>query len=368
MYRASFDKLIHAYGAAVDFSDMDGMARLMWQLPERYLRDAIAPAQHSEHRRDTPLESMVGYVFNGAFNAAIRHETGNVAVCIFAVYRSSPMKACRQVAARLELATGLPKCDAQGRLVVFDERVLLQSEWKIQKEPVLQAMEDFQCYDTAMPSENTDLAILMFDIAMRYVAMHECMHFVLGHARYCQRRLCLDSFADTAPERCQLDPVLSQTIEFIADRHVVIGLMHDLCEGRLFHEWSGQPLHFIAVESRCWWRRVLIATIALVFKLWRGHGSATCCDFSYPYPHPYERAMWMICALTETADADAKEDIDRSFALAISTLERNFVGNMRYVDEIERDIQMYRSTGISAMNRSYDIVRSTAMQIQKRLY
>jgi hypothetical protein len=144
-------------------------------------------------------------------------------------------------------------------------------------------------------------------------AMLRCMRpcFVLGHARYCQRTLGLDAFTDVSDERRELDPVVSQTLEFIADRHTISGIMTDLAEGRLFHEWCINAPSEIEPEPEVWRRRVAISALALMSKLWKTTSSQGFADFSLAYPHPYERMAWMICGLHEMSKEQARSDIDR---------------------------------------------------------
>jgi hypothetical protein len=356
------------YGQVTDPHSLHEDVQLLWQLPLRYLRDAIAPARLSAQESDTPFDSTIAYISNGGFNAAIRHEERAVAACIFAGVPLIAFRACRLLASRIDLRTGLPVCDEAQRLVVYPEPLSLELEWHNLKDFAQQARDDLFTFEETAPTENNELATFLFDISMRYVAMHEAMHFVLGHARYCQRTLGLDAFTDVSDERRELDPVVSQTLEFIADRHTISGIMTDLAEGRLFHEWCINAPSEIEPEPEVWRRRVAISALALMSKLWKTTSSQGFADFSLAYPHPYERMAWMICGLHEMSKEQARSDIDRCFALNLATLERNFTSPVSFTPLIQSDLLTLNEGGISQLNRSYAVVRAKAIDLQKSIY
>jgi hypothetical protein len=215
---------------------------------------------------------------------------------------------------------------------------------------------------------NNELALLMFDVAMRYVAMHECMHFVLGHARFCQLTLGLDIFQDASERRRKLDPITSQTLEFIADRHVIAGLAVDLAQGRIFHEWSRNVPEAISVASDIWYRRVLFSTLALLSRLWVTHGTQSFADFSEPYPHPYERICWMLSGLAEMEGTRLHKESMLAFALTVGSLDRNFESAREDLPTITRDMEIQDLIGFSNLDHGYSVVRQRAIEIQKRLY
>jgi hypothetical protein len=139
-----------------------------------------------------------------------------------------------RLALRLDLRTGLPTCDPEGRLVIYPDKVHLPTHWEIGLNPKQQALDDVLQFEEQTSTHNNELALFMFDLMMRYVVIHESMHFVLG----CQATLGMDIFEDAASNRADLPPHTSQALEFMADRHVVVGLAHDLTQGRIYHEWS----------------------------------------------------------------------------------------------------------------------------------
>lgn len=365
----AFKKLTRNYGPIANLYNLDERIRLVWQLPIRYLNDALAPARKSNDEPDREIDVAVGFVTNGGFNAAIRHESEAVASCVFVGVPFLALKACRQMATRMDAASGLPVCDDAERLMVFDKPLEVQGTWEIPPgDLAANAFEEFCREDEVIPSLNFELAAFMFDIAMRYVAMHECMHFALGHARFCQAELGMDSFADATAHRGGLDPIVSQTMEYIADRHTVAGLVEDLNQGRLFHEWTVEVPECCRVDPVVWRRRILVATLCLISKLWRGHGTVSMGDLSASYPHPYVRALWMVDMIAISAGEESKPDIERAFALSIATLERNFAGGVRYAEEIERDLRLHRLTRASAIDRSSAVIRAKAAKIQHEVF
>lgn len=367
-YSQIFDHF-QSQGGIADLSELDEDVKIFWQLPLRYLQDALAPARISPLQPDKEFPSYLSYINNNRFNAVIRHEEKSVAVGVYAGLPMIAFQACRLFALRMDQATGLPRCDERERLVVYDERITLPTEWSGYHNSGSEAHAELLRFEENTELENNLLATFMFDLAMRYVAMHECMHFVLGHARFCQKVLGLDAFEDGSKHREALDPITNQTLEFIADRHTIAGLVCDLDEGRLFHEWSRGIPDFVSVPQKIWHRRILIATVALISRLWKSHGAETFGDLSNAYPHPYERVCWMVCALSEMEkDKKLANDFDVSLALAVCSLDRNFETSRQDFPLIERDYEIFKLLGSSSVDYGYDVVRARAVEIQKKLF
>lgn len=355
-------------GGIADFTELDDAVKLFWQLPARYLSDALNPARMSRERSDEEFPSFTAFIQNGSFNAAIRHEENAVAAGIFCGVPMVAFRACRLFALRMDLASGLPVRDEHDHLIIFGDRIILPSEWLSVTDPSREALEEIIRFEETTDQTNNELALFMFDIAMRYVAMHECMHFVLGHARFCQLNLGLDIFEDASERRAELDPITSQTLEFIADRHTISGLAKDLDHGRIFHEWSREAPPGIAVAPPVWRRRILFATLALISRLWAVRGAQTFADFTKPYPHPYERVCWMVSGLSEIEGPAVQQELMLAFALAVGALDRNYETSRQDVPALTRDIEMEAMSGFSSLNYGYSVVRERAIQLQKKLY
>src|ERR1700743_2838488 len=175
------------YGGITDFTDIDESLRVIWRLAAEYLENSLPPARIPDLKPNERIPDRVCFVKNGTFNAAIRHEEGAVAAAVFAGVPMVAFKATRLFALRMDETTGLPLCDGKGRLVIIPDRIPLSTEWAgMNNDPSNQALNEINQFEEETDLKNNELATFMFDIAMRYVAMHECMHFVLGHARYCQ--------------------------------------------------------------------------------------------------------------------------------------------------------------------------------------
>jgi hypothetical protein len=358
-----------SYGGLADFSTLHDDVKLLWQLPARYLADALEPARLSRDRPNEEFPSYVAYIKNGSFNAAIRHEQEIAAAGIFAGVPILAFQACRLFALRMDQTTGLPLCDSRERLIVFQDRIAVPLEWTgLTGEPSRNAWEEVNAFERATGTTNNELATFMFDIGMRYVAMHECMHFALGHARYCQINLGNDVFQDASDRRAALDPITSQTLEFIADRHVVSGLAVDLSQGRLYHEWSQRVPAFVAVAPEIWYRRILFSTLALISRLWANHGARTLGDLSQPYPHPYERVCWMLSGLSEIEGSALHHESALAFALSVGSLDRNYETSREDIPVLTRDAEIQDLTSFSALDHGYSVVRQRAVEIQKVLY
>lgn len=356
------------YGGVANFTGIDDDVRLFWQLPVRYLADALEPARVSPHKPDQPLLSYVALVLNGGFNAVIRHEPEAAIAGIFIGVPLIAFQACRLLALRMDLASGLPVRDENERLVVYPEKLVLPTHWQLRADPCRQALDDISTFEEITPLHNNELATFMFDIIMRYVAMHECMHFVLGHARFCQIELGMSAFEDGHRRRKELPGHTSQTMEFISDRHVIAGLSHDLREGRLYHEWSRQLPQGVAVEPDRWYRRILFVTLGLISRLWTLHGSRSFGNLSEPYPHPYERLCWMHASLIEIQGEALARDTLEAVGLTMATLDKNYQTPYLLQADLLRDTTMMELTGHSRLTEGYESIRREALKLQHTLF
>ncbi len=352
------------FGGAADLTGLDEDVRLFWQLPVRYLADSLEPARFSRDHPELEFPSYVALVNNGAFNAAIRHDNGAVIAGIFIGVPFIALRVCRLLALLLDKRTGLPSVDAAGRLIVHAEKIRLPLHWELGSNPKQQALDDVLAFEEQTSTHNNELALFMFDLVMRYVAMHESMHFVLGHAHYCQSTLGMEVFEDVAQRRGELPPHVSQTLEFMADRHVIVGLAHDLAEGRIYHEWARDLPADIEIEPAVWYRRMLFVTLSLVSRLWTAHGARKFGDLSQPYPHPYERLCWMLSSLVEQEGEGLAHEAMLALGLTMATLDTNFVTPHRIEPDLELDRRMKDLTGVSRLDEGYDNVRSEARRLR----
>jgi hypothetical protein len=344
-------------------------AWMLWRLPVLYASRALEGARISKERRDEEPIVATGYIDNPGFNACVRHEDESIGVCFFTGLPLVTFRACVQLARRLDFATGLPFVDDEGCLIARSDRIPLPRSWEVTRPLNDQILSDLQEMGENTTASERELATFLFDIAMRYVAMHEIMHVLLGHARYSHVHLGLDRFLDAGPERDRLPPMLSQMMEFIADRHTIIGLAGDLELGRLEHVWvHGTVPPGLTADPSVWKRRLLIATITCVSKLWAGHAGSRFANFVEPYPHPYERVIWMIKALHGRAQTDAHaSDIIRTFTLNLANLELNFTSDLMFQPVIEEDLRRVENGDRSALDRGYQFIIDETNEKQRRL-
>lgn len=202
--------------------------------------------------------------------------------------------ACYIYSCRVDVTTVSP-FQQNGKVVSFKNK--LQLVGKLQQTPT-DASHILQLFDNLMsseqyPSANVEMAFFLYELAARFITMHEIMHIVLGHTAYVKRECSLDMLFEFSEEREEkLDEGFSQCLEFIADRHSSRGILAKL----LNNDYDSELMYRLLKHSKLTKEEVLVRyfTMAMTITLHLFPARDHTLYSLYPsHPHPYTRMQWI---------------------------------------------------------------------------
>ncbi len=299
--------------------------RWLYDIPFDRLIEALSTARlNTSSKKNYPYH--IGYITGAGINAAAWHvKPAGCAVCI---YSSTPLlvyMACMQVAALYDSRTAQPLSTGD-QLIVQPQRKRLKYRFDQAiktGEDVRQTLDAFDLKKHA----NRPFGYLLTEIALKFIAMHECMHVILGHTRYLEEHCGLDSLLEFS-NALKGNTTLSQTLEFIADRNALRGLYVRLMEGDFDDFHHKGLMQEIDVPKNVFLMRSLIIACSVLFHLFPNNDK-NIYDKTLSHPHPYIRARFMCNELIQEADKymeDAHEPLS-AMAWAAAHLSSNFIAN-----------------------------------------
>lgn len=271
----------------------------LYEIPIFRLDQALSDAFESINGQKVSFPYHVNYIIDNRINAAAWHSKSSG--CAIAISSSTPLlliMACMQFANLCDVRTALP-ITSDGMLLVHKNKVHLktQLEREIRNEKQILAVLEAFSADGKM---NNSMGLFLCELALKFIAMHECMHVILGHTRYLSNHYDLKSFIEFHNSRT-IAPEFSRMLEFIADRHAIRGLWTRLAQKDIDDFYKLQLLPGISVDEDTYLLRCLVYAICILFHLFPGNSESIFAQ-GRSHPHPYIRARWMCNELAQDVD------------------------------------------------------------------
>lgn len=329
--RKSFADKFWIYGEVFDETSLPEPARTLYDIPISYLRTAL---KHARSPTGYPYPFFAGYAVNGSFNA-VACDTANAGlVCIHSSVPILLFLACVNYATRCDIGDALPKRQ-DNALISFDDKIVLPghlNDSQLVSATIARTVEDLR--QSILSADNGKQVLVyglfLYDIAIRFVAMHESMHIILGHAAYLKKHFELDVFAEFSAERDRhLEPKFNQSLEFLADRNCACGILTQVLNGNTLHPFSTQIQELAKVDFRRFVFRSVVQAYCILFHLlpYKLDDGLTG-TFIKTHPHPYVRMQWINTEIgyhVLRSEDEFTEEIVYPFACAAATLANNFV-------------------------------------------
>lgn len=362
-----------SFGRMVDL-DIAGPALGIYRLMPDIAGDALAPAYWPEGDAMRPYRFDVGYTADGRFNAAARDAGqghGLVAFCFGAPFIL--FHACLQAAKRVDTGTALPVQDRNGRMILQPEKITLAPIGVSRNAPsgeiVRRCNELLDGNCVAAPArEEMALALLLYEIGARFLCMHECMHIVLGHTAYVR-----DTFGMAIlPEffhrsRRLIAPALSQTLEFIADRHAARGVLAHYLHRQSSEGIGSEVIRLAKVPPDIYMVRLVTTAMVVLMHLLPVRAESMT-DRGPSHPHPYLRARWICREMNIDLDEGvAQEGVARLFTHWMVALASNFLVKENWLSANTLDSESARM-GKSLSDAAYSQIVASARYWQTRLW
>jgi hypothetical protein len=353
------------FGPVFDLAAVPEEARFLFEHPLRIAEEALAEAQAiGTASRRVPYRLLAGLYNSPRVNAGtLDLDSATSVVAITSQLPPALLHAIAAVTDQAEAATLMPRRDKAGRLVVGGPRRALTT-MRLGRP----GFEVTRTLAALQRSGDLALAMLVYDLAIRFVVMHECMHIVMGHTGYVRRELGLSVLMEMgASRRNVLTAELSQALEFIADRHAVRGVAQWARSGRLGDYVESIPRDPSLSQSDFLHRALILALMTLL-RLFPARASLSAAAGA-SHPHPYARMRWLARELDEDLDGhvEAVRLTLEPMAYWNASFERNFIAPGRW------NAAMAEDQGVGAdvppvTDRSYAWITGHAAHWQTRLW
>jgi hypothetical protein len=365
------EALAQEFGRPFDIARLDIDARFVYdhacRIGEEALSSALWPGVQGQM---LPYRLLVGFFESSRLNAGTLDLTdGASLVALTASFPVALLGAFAAVAQRMETGSALPQRDAQGRVVVFADRLELFATGADggMKNPDTAASLTAVLHALAQTGRLPQ-AMLLYDLAIRFVVMHECMHIVLGHTGYVRRELRVSRLMEMgAMRRGVLTPDVSQALEFIADRHAVRGVVQWARSGRL-GKYVDAVQRDPALTREQYLLRALTLALMTLLLLFPSRATARASSRD-SHPHPYTRMRWLCREIGQelpSRDMHVKAVLE-PMAFWTASFQRNFSTPGRWERAIREDQQ--EGNGLPPLSdRAYADITAVARQWQTRLW
>lgn len=318
---------------------------------------------NSEGKTESP-PYFAGYLTNSRLNALAAHrpEVG----CSVIIHNSTTVltfMACMEFAARCNVRDALPN-HQNGRVITYEQKILLLN--KLEKplrtnDDVINIIEDF-----ALRFEEENMfGFLLFQLAMKFVVLHEIGHIVMGHSNFADQQFGLLFSYATHAEAQFLDPMLCQALEFIADKGAIAALadyvLSDNCKSL-----NNDLLTNASIDADKYMLRSLTMAVCILFHLFYVESQSIDSRLCH-YPHPALRSLWLSMELGKatTDKVDFTDAIMNTMGVVLSSLHSNFSSpSFNWASAFEED---RRSSGVLS-DMSYKNIIDYANSIQGKIH
>lgn len=352
------------FGGAFDVSSENEAVRFLYEHPARIAEEALAAAVPMDTaQRHEPYRLLAGFYPSDRLNAGTLDLDGGASVvAVSSAVPATLFRAFSAVLERADVLTLMPIRDDAGRLLVYPRRRRLVDRRANPLESLERVLERLQAR-SHMP-----LAMLLYDLAIRFIVMHECMHIVLGHTGYVRRAHGVRRLMEIDISRTQsMDPEFSRALEFIADRHAVRGVAHWARTGRL-GEYAEAIPRDASLDLETYLHRGLTLSLVTLLLLFPSRPSSRASEAD-SHPHSYVRMRWLSRELEQdiASQSDFIAGVLEPMAYWTASFQRNFSTPGRWTHAIAED-QNVPEGEMPLADRAYQAVNEMAGRWQTDLW
>lgn len=357
------------FGPGFDPKLLELDTRFVFELPCRIASEALSQAYQDTGAGQQPHRLRFAFFRSYRLDAGTCDTgSGESMIAISDSWPVSLLHAFSRLVPMIDTATLLPRCDASGRVVVLEQPLELTGAATTRRRTRSRTEELLPEVLQALAAQGTAIhALLLYDLAIRFLVMHECMHIVLGHTGFAFRELGLGRLMEMgAARRAHMPAVLSQSLEFIADRHTVNGVMHWALTGRLGSYVDDAARLSALRPDEFMLRSLTLALMTLLHLLPNRPGMRDGLEDSHP--HPYLRMRWCCREMAAALDDRALcvKGVFEPFAYWLASFQRNFLAPGRWQEAVledEPDVE-----GWLPSDRAYEAITAAARSWQTKLW
>ena len=360
-------------GEEFNFDSFPSDLYTIYSIPLEYIVGAMEPAYKNNGKRNERYNYLTGYITKPRINAATCDVSDGSIIYIHSCVPLLLFRMCVHFTYCCDINNAL----AYGNPVIMEygqkEKIVFSLETKyIFPQGILRhfnLLKESAIYRAVENEGKLKYALYLYDLAARFLAMHECMHIVLGHTAYMKKEFGINELlAFSGDKDNSADRMMTfQALEFISDQHTTPGVFVQTLRGNLFFNYY-ELENNIEVDKECFVARSVVNALCVLFRLFPYEWSDITDTIAKKHPHPYIRLQWIITGLGGhlTDMTNYKEYIMRPMVQSMVVFHENFdvpddwlrINELNYVD---KNNELFSNT-------SYLRVMEEAEKIQHKSY
>lgn len=365
-------KVEEKFGSCLDHLKLIDPISDLYQMGIDVVEKALSSALMDKDETLQPYPFYVGYPLQKDFNAGTCDcDEGGSIVAISAAVPALLINAFLAYSSRVDIVTGLPRA-IDGKIISYETKLDLIGEL-----PYLpQTPDDFNLLFEKIISEelyqegNLAYSLILYEIALRHVAMHEVMHIVLGHTGYLKKQLSLNVFMEFSSAReKKMSRSLSHCLEFLSDQHAVRGITARMLDGDFSSEASALILEQTHLPAKDYLARCIVTALSIVFHLFPSSEGSLKTQL-YSHPNPYLRMQWIAMEIGHEVgkQINYKESVLLTFASVYAALHSNFQTPSNWREIIEEDLESIEDGEHSFSDQSYQQMLDVSTEWRTKLW
>ncbi|MDE5575617.1 MAG: hypothetical protein K2I87_07895 [Bacteroidales bacterium] len=324
----ALDARFSMLGEEFDFESFSDDLYDLYSIPIKYIISAMEPATSNTTRGK--YHYLPGYIAATHINAVTCDEGNGSIICLNSCAPILLFKLCVHYTFCCNLQTALAAGNPIPAICSYKEPIQVKLEpseilpQKVQRN--FNYFKKSELYKRVVGSGKLKYALYLYDLATRFLVMHECMHVVLGHTAYMRKEFGVTellAFSEIMNTNAQMIKTL-QALEFMADLHTASGVFLQALHGNLFLDYTSDT--DLNIDKECFVARSVINALCILFRLFPFKWKTLADVIKTVHPHPYIRLQWILTGLSNqlTDSRNFEEYLMRPMGQSLAVFADNF--------------------------------------------
>ena len=318
------------FGDDFDYESFPKNLYDLYSVPIDYVRVAMEPAINNTSKKK--YHYMTGFIAKNTINALTCDIDDGSIICINSSVPLLLFRLCVQYAyccdIQTALSSGNPIVNLYSQKANIVGKLAHNENFPHKIMQLYNSFKESEIYRCVKDCKKLKYAIYMYDLATRFLAMHECMHVVLGHTAYMKKKFGFSELYAFPQDDISNDKILKmmQAIEFLSDCYTVAGVFRQSLIGNLCFDYLEYNDVKITVDKECFVARSVVNALSVLFHLIPFNYEKLTDTIASKHAHPYIRLQWIISVFsTQLSSANNfKEYLIKPFAQAMVVFYENF--------------------------------------------
>ncbi|MDD7887114.1 hypothetical protein [Flavivirga sp. 57AJ16] len=368
---AIFKEKLFYLGEEFNLSLLSGFVKTLYQIPIEYATQALslAKTQQDVNKKPIKLNYSIKYLINEPFNAGTCNRDGASFIFINSSVPYLLFKACISYAELCDIKKSTIKEKKLKLLATKKIKLTQKLDYSLANPESIERLFQKLLKDSAHINKLVfQYALFLYEIAIRFLTMHECMHVILGHTGYVKQKFNLDDYLEFSEEREHKIPLsTSQALEFMADRNTCRGILVQTLQGNSIYNVYSSKLKSSKLSREMLISRSVTNALSIILHIFPGKLIENMSEtLIKTHPHPFIRMQWMITEMSyEVGDENSfNHYFLKPFALNIATFKDNFEIKYPWTLLSDKDLKEGSYRNLFSYT-SYKKIIITSKQVQK---